>query len=128
MKHSVPWILVCALLLPLMAGCSSGPADPGEASQTQTAVPSTPDASQTASEEEVRDYPYYAGHDFGGKNFHFLNAPRAYWDMFTSVTADEMNGEVINDAVFERNSRISEKLNCSLSEEGFAISSGEAAE
>ena len=125
MKHSVPWILVCALLLPLMAGCSSRPADPGEASQTQTAVPSTPDASQTASEEEARDYPYYAGHDFGGKNFHFLNAPRAYWDMFTSVTADEMNGEVINDAVFERNSRISEKLNCSLSEEGFRISSGE---
>ena len=129
MKQTLSLILLCALLLSLFSACASGtggseetaPGVSGGASSSVTPA----DGSGAEAEEQIRQYPYYDGRDFEGKDFHFINAPRLYWDMFTSMTADEMNGEVINDAVFERNSRICGKLNCSLSEEGFPISSGE---
>lgn len=123
MKHrGIIALLLVSLLLPLAAACSEKTGDPAE---TTSAAGSAEPSAAAETDPEVRSYPYYAGHDFGGKNFHFINAPRAYWDMFTSVTAEEMNGEVINDAVFARNALISEKLNCEITEEGFRLSSGE---
>jgi maltose-binding protein MalE len=121
MKHRISVILICALLLPLLAACSE---KPGQTTETAAPAPSAVTGG-TEQEDEARAYPYDAGQDFGGKNFHFINAPKDYWDMFTTVAAEEMNGEVINDAVYERNARIGDKYNCSLSEEGFTISSGD---
>ena len=131
MKRVLCSVLLFALLLSAssLLACSEKAGDGGD----ETTVTASPTASGDGTGGEAdggadsgaRAYEYYEGHDFGGRDFHFINAPRLYWDMFTSVTADEMNGEVINDAVFERNALISQKLNCSLSEEGYAIASGE---
>ena len=124
MKRRISILLLCALLLSLAASCAKG-AD--EAKKPDAAAPSSPSAEASPAGEDDADlpkYPYYDGHDLGGRNFHFINTPAAYWDMFTSMTADEITGEVINDAVFERNARISEKLNCTMTEEGYRISDG----
>ena len=124
MKRRISILLLCALLLSLAASCAKG-AD--EAKKPDAAAPSSPSAEASPAGEDDADlpkYPYYDGHDLGGRNFHFITAPAAYWDMFTSMTADEITGEVINDAVFERNARISEKLNCTMTEEGYRISDG----
>ena len=124
MKKHLSLILLCALLLPALAACSEKTQDPEKPADTPSA-PTSAEAAAAENDTEARAYPYYEGHDFEGRDFHFINAPRLYWDMFTSVAPEEMNGEVINDAVFERNSKIGEKFNCSLSEEGYAIASGE---
>ena len=123
MKRAGSLLLLLALILPLFAGCADGKNEPAETAPT--AAPSAEASPSAEPDPAAPSYACYDGHDFGGKDFRFINAPRAYWDMFTSVTAEEMSGEVINDAIFERNALISDKLNCSLSEEGFPISSGE---
>ena len=87
MKKHTALILLCALLLPAFAACSEKPDSKEKPAETQAA----PSAAEAAAEDEseARAYPYYAGHDFQGKKFHFINAPRAYWDMFTTVAAEE---------------------------------------
>ena len=125
MKRRISVILLCALLLSVFSSCAKSP---DEGNKPSGESPASLTAETPTAEEGDADQPkyaYYDGHDFGGKDFHFINAPAAYWDMFTSMTADEITGEVINDEIFERNARISDKLNCSLSEEGFTISSGD---
>ena len=125
MKRRISVILLLALLLSSLSACAKSPEETDKPGAESPSAPSSETPSAEEAEAEAPKYPYYEGRDLGGKDFHFINAPAAYWDMFTSMTAEEITGEVINDEIFERNARISDKLNCSLSEEGFTISSGD---
>jgi len=67
-----------------------------------------------------RLYPDLEAKDFGGYEFVFLartisSADWAEWD-HRDLYAEEVNGDVINDAVFNRNKKIEEKYNISISE------------
>ena len=92
MKKHIALILLCALLLPALAACSEKPDGKEKPAETQA----SPSAAEAAAEDEpeARAYPYYEGHDFEGRDFHFINAPRLYWDMFTSVAPERAAGLV----------------------------------
>ena len=54
--------------------------------------------------------------DFGGETFTIFNLPKMLWDMLTIIDTEEMNGEVVNDAIYQRNEFIKQKLNCNIEE------------
>lgn len=61
-------------------------------------------------------YPYYEGADLGGKEFTVYNVKKDLWNMICVIQPDEINGETINDAIYNRNERVKQKLNCSIAE------------
>ncbi|MDD4774528.1 MAG: hypothetical protein PHZ09_13145, partial [Eubacteriales bacterium] len=107
-KQLLCLMLVCCLLLPF-AACSDNTAAPGgDNNGTDTA--------QTDTEPgDTRVYPDLPDYDAQGATVNIVNidyiipiwAQRDIW-------AEEINGEIINDAVFQRNSTIQEKYNLSI--------------
>ncbi len=75
---------------------------------------STAPADTTA--PEAVGYPYYAGNDLGGETFTILNTPKELWNMLCVIQPEEQNGEVVNDAIFNRNERVKAALNCEIEE------------
>lgn len=62
---------------------------------------------ETTAAEDPYDYPEL---DCGGEEFTILNAEN-FWDMYTFLDFEQMTGEVIDDAVFNRNRFLEEKYN-----------------
>ncbi len=99
-------LLLAAMLL---AGCSGGT---GESAETEKGD-MTPAESVTETETEAGwQYPDV---DYGGGEFRILNFDQL-WDMFIRIDADELNGEALNDAVYNRNRTVEDKLNCKIVE------------
>ncbi len=100
-------LLLAAMLL---AGCSSGEtATNGEGESVSSGVP---EESVTETEETGWQYPDV---DYGGGEFRILNLDQL-WDMFIRIDVDELNGEALNDAVYNRNRTVEDKLNCRIVE------------
>lgn len=110
MKHFIATLTTASLLFGMTAGAfSCGEADePADVTDVQSSEITT-----EASKLEIKD--------FGGYNVRILTrADTGTW--FTlDVTAEEENGDAINDAVFRRNQKIEEDYNITIeriSEEG----------
>ncbi|NLW74648.1 MAG: hypothetical protein GX057_07165 [Clostridiales bacterium] len=76
----------------------------------------TPAAGETTSATETTEIDIYAGLPTGnyeGYNFQILNSNTSSWAIFT-MTAESQTGEVVNDAIYERNQTVQEKLNIEL--------------
>ena len=78
------------------------------------------EAQNEAEETTERLYPDLEPKDFGGYEFTFLgrtivNPDWVEWD-HRDLYAEEMNGDVINDAVFTRNRKIEDKYNITIKE------------
>ncbi len=119
MSYAKRWTaLFCALALLLpIAGCSETPEEPTE----------TPDAAVSAGETEAEtDAPEETeesffqpiqddlpeGLDLGGRAVTFLS--RGMAKTIHELHVDEVNGEVVNDAIFEREVAVEERLNCAV--------------
>lgn len=75
-------------------------------------------AGESSAETEPETEDIYAGlvtGDYGGYSFRILNNISNF--ALTQIDSEALDGEVINDAVYERNRRIEEKLNISISEQ-----------
>ncbi len=109
-------LLLAALLL---AACSAAPenaaGDPGQ--ETQTAA--EPDVAETAE----TDPPEYVspGKDYGGETF--TTAAIDYYAQgggnwvaqdYCEAYTNETTGEILNDAIYERNAKVSEELNVNM--------------
>lgn len=118
--------LVCALTLSnflVFVGCGEN-ADSAPASTTAAAAETTgsPDG-ETMSEDDLRNAelekikPDFGEVDMGGTNFTILtnnwNAADSF-AMRNEIFVDELNGEPINDAIYNRNLYVMEKYNCSI--------------
>ena len=102
--------LIFAALLLTSAIVSCGGGD--STTTAETTAPAV-DSETTAETEEVFDP--FAGlpeKDYEGYDFHMLirNNPRWIEDMYV----EKATGEIVDDAIFERNSLISEKYNISI--------------
>ena len=62
--------------------------------------------------------PIPEGYDFGGYEFTLLNGNMADWMYTWRVTADEENGEALNDAIFKRNLAAEDALNVRIASIG----------
>ncbi len=102
--------LTLALLL-LLASCGS------ETAETETTVT----ADTTAQTEAVTEpaIPPLPDVDMDGFTLSLLhhNDEHMTW-CITQLDSEELNGELLNDAIYERNSRITEKYNCAITVAG----------
>lgn len=120
MERKLALLLAMLLLASSTVGCSNA------AGNTETTGDTTADTTaDTTPEESTESYDTgLPSMDFGGRTFTFYTKNDASWvDWFEfSIYAEEMNGEVLNDAVFSRNSYVQETCNVVLAE--YAPTSG----
>ena len=107
-RRIISGLLLAAILLGAF-GCSSG-------SGTKETTPAqSGDTPATTEAETVKEYDYQ-GKNYDGYTFTFLNYD-AYVDTNLRLTPEELTGEALNDAMFERNKKVEEKLNIKLKED-----------
>lgn len=108
MKQRVLAVLLAAMLTsPLLFSCAGD-------TQTETTSTDTVGADTTtdATEEEGWQYPDV---DYAGGEYRMLNFDQL-WDMYIHMDATELTGEALNDALYNRNRAIEDKLNCKIIE------------
>lgn len=103
--------LLCALLVLSATACGGG-----ETAETTGTNPSTTDT--TTAESSTEETVLLPDKDFGGAEVMFLTAHNSSYDWYSSyeIFAEEMNGGLINDAVFTRNQTIEDLLNIKIAQ------------
>lgn len=121
MKKKLSLLLALLMLASSMAACAESDPniDPASAETTASGEESPSAGEETAAEEEETESfdPGLPATDFEGRIFNILT--KAGWtdDWFeSSIYTEELNGEVLNDAVFERNLHVQETYNVVLEE------------
>lgn len=113
-KNTAAFLLACLMLAPSVLSC--GGSDTTAPTGTDETV-QTPAATSAIETAEV--YPHETP-DLGGYALRVLSAG-FLWNMYQEVDVTETNGEVLNDAVYARNRKIEEKLNCSFAETNYEV-------
>ena len=98
-------LLAAAIALSSAASCGNSKSE----ASSDTSGKSDTTAADTSA---VREYPDV---DYEGAEFRILNFDQL-WNMYIHLDAPELNGEVLNDAVFYRNRKIEQELNCVIVE------------
>lgn len=101
-------LLLVIMLFGALAACGGGSDKP----KTTTAEGDTPVTEAETTTEFVPDLPEL---DLNGEDFTFLIRSRnakSYGDKY--VYTEDMDGEVVNDAIYERNSKVGEKFNTGI--------------
>ncbi len=114
-KKSIIALLVAAMLLPSLASC--GEAETAETQSTADTAASETVKETTAEESRNAISDDLENTDFGGRTFIFLGYasdanPNSFFKGF--VVADELTGEIVNDAVYSRNLAIDERFNTKI--------------
>lgn len=99
--------LLCAilLLLPLAVSCAK-PDDPAE--EQTTAEPVSTEEVQTEPDDDTKYDPHLGSVEWGGRDFRILYNGNELEPNLDFV-AEDLNGGLLNDAVYERNAAIQEK-------------------
>ena len=122
-KQALTLLLALLMVLPMFTACSENAADKEETTANETTANVTPSADEetvAAEEEEAEILPDIPALDFEGRTFTFLTSGIGDtngedWETF-DVWVEELNGDVINDAVMERNLFINETYNVQIAE------------
>ncbi len=107
--------ITAALLVLLGAAVSCGGDPSAEGTQTTASADNETVAAVTEADTYGYDTP-----DLGGYALRILNSGDL-WDMYMHVDVKETDGEVLNDAVYARNRKIEEKLNCAFDETQYDV-------
>ena len=110
---------LCMLLALLMLASAATACGDGAASETTAdTVETTADTAAEETEETENFDPGLPAKDFGGRTFTFMTKADDSWTDWkeTSISAAELTGEVLNDAVYNRNSYVQETYNVVLAE------------
>ncbi len=124
MKRTLSLILAAILAAASFAGCSESQPnadEPNTDADAQSAPEAAPGAEEPVPEETAESFdPGLPERDFGGRTFTFMTKNNATWSDWkeSSVWSEGMNGEVLNDAVFERNNYVEETYNIEFVEYG----------
>ena len=123
-KRALTLLVALLMVLPTLAACSENAADNTETTATETTptntTPSADEETVAVEEEEAEILPDIPALDFEGRDFIFLTSGIGDtngedWETF-DVWVEELNGDVINDAVMERNLFINETYNVQINE------------
>ena len=113
-KQTTAFLLASLLLSASVVSC-------GSSGDNTDAVTNTQDtqAVDTEAVETEAVYPYETP-DLNGYTLRVLSSG-FLWDMYQEVDVTETNGEVLNDAVYNRNRKVESKLNCAFEETNFEV-------
>lgn len=103
-------LLAMLLSMPMLSACG--------ADTVETDAQPTGDTSTTVAEETEPAY-VYPDVDLGGRTISILNMDE-YWGMHVQIDVEETNGEVLNDAIYDRDRLVEEKLNFVLHDDKIA--------
>ena len=108
MKKRILAVLLAAMLTaPMLFSCA------GDTAEETTADNVT--GAENAAEAETEPGWQYPDKDFAGQDYRILNFDQL-WDMYIHMDVAEQTGEVLNDAVYNRNRKVEEELNCKIVE------------
>lgn len=110
--------LALTMLLAILATASCGGGEPADTPET-TGTPAAPDVTEAVTEGLSDDLGSY---DFGGDTFDMLT--REYPLIHANLNATETDGDVLNDAIYERNRRLEQRFNFTFTEEYYSFSNG----
>lgn len=122
-KRALTLLLACLMLLPTFTACSENAADKTtEETTAETTAQNTPSADEETvpEEEEAELLPDIPALDFEERTFTFLTSGindtnGVDWETY-DIWVEELNGDVINDAVIERNRYVEETYNVKIAE------------
>lgn len=122
MKKRILALLLVALMMTQFAACSETTTDEGAATGGTTTPTASEETEAETTEEDIlaalmADVPK---EDYGGYEFVMLNNESNF--AYTLMTAEELTGEGINDAIYNRNVAVAEDLNIVITENMVAYS------
>ena len=105
-RNALVWLLTAAMMLPAFSACSESAENSG-AETTSNGSANTPSEVVETEEEEPEmgldtAKLLYADRNYDGYNYRIADRASGDWMTF-DVSAEELTGEVINDAVYNRN-------------------------
>ena len=105
-QHRILALLAALLMtLPLLGSCGADTAE-------ETIADNTVSETQPAEEEPQWQYPEA---DFEGAPYRIYNIDNFY-NMYLTMNTEELTGETLNDAVYNRNRSVEDALNCVIQE------------
>ncbi|MBQ4590850.1 MAG: extracellular solute-binding protein [Clostridia bacterium] len=118
MKRNLILALVAAMLLPTFAGCSDAPAAENGGSNAVSASDGT---AETVAEEPEADkydlakekFEAIAAADFAGADFG-IASQAATGNSEKEIWVEELTGDAVNDAVYNRNLTVNDRFNCNI--------------
>ena len=119
MKRNLILALVAAMLLPTFASCSDAPSSSSEetaaceasaeVTSVETAEEAEPDKYALAEEK----YAAIAAVDYEGADF-AITSQAATGNSEKEIWVEELTGDAVNDAVYNRNLAVNERFNCNI--------------
>lgn len=110
-------LLALLLMLSFLAACS----DNGSKKTSEDALDTAETAEEAVTDETaaVRIEPNLPKMDFNGKIYKVLGATHSTYSQFINfeIDADGTNGDIVNDAVYNRNLILEEKYNCVIEQD-----------
>lgn len=109
-RKTTAFLIALVLIFSSMTACSSSKnttSDPGD-------TPADVAVSAEETEKEVNPLEELPQADFGGSSFLILEDTNAIW-FLSSLYSEELNGEIINDTIYERNAYVEELYNVDIS-------------
>lgn len=110
MKKRILALLLAAMLTsPMLFSCA------GETSTNSSTESNTDNTGADTTVTETEAGWQYPEVDYAGGEYRMLNFDQL-WNMFIYMDATELTGETLNDALYNRNRAIEDKLNCKIIE------------
>lgn len=113
-KKFLALLLAALMTAPAFLSCSDSGTNEENAETAASAPSAVSEENAAAEETEPSIYDDVPTGDFDGHEFRMLNVVSNY--AYVLLTAEELMGETINDAVFNRNALVGDNLNVSFSE------------
>ncbi|MCQ2432989.1 MAG: hypothetical protein MJ175_10350, partial [Clostridia bacterium] len=110
MKRTAAILASVLALSSALASC--GGETPAEASKNTSVTDAPEGSAAVTAQPDENAYPYEIK-DMNGFTFRVLNSG-PLWSQIMTVDTDSMDGEVLNDAIYNRNRTVESKLNCKI--------------
>ncbi len=117
MKRNITaFILLFAVLLfgAVSASCGGEPVDPANSNTDTPAATAEETQTEAPETEPPTIYDELGTIDYGGYTYRILCGPMSYSKWLEGMVESELTGEIIFDAVYERNAAVGEAFNCEI--------------
>lgn len=108
-------LLICSIIsmTSMIFSCDNTGSPQNDAPGANNAESGGSDSNPQAEQSETEEEYIYPEIDGGGKDFTFLS-PSTTWFYYTDIVREQMSGEVLDDAIYNRNRFIESKFNIAI--------------